>query len=138
MPENATTYDQDDYWGQAVTMLTGYPMPSRAGLFEHLKSKEGIPLFRMDIRSQAMRNLSDADYSAISGWQVASGDDYILTFVGTSGGADGSNHQSADFNLYQAHIVLIGVPVGGDGRGRLLDNGETFTGGPFTGHYGDQ
>lgn len=132
------TYDQDDYWGQAVTLFTGYPMPSRAGLFEKLKSKEGIPLFRMDIRSQSMRQLTDADYSAISGWHVADGDDYILTFVGTSGGADGSNHQSADFNLYQAHIVLIGVPVDGNGRARLLDAGETFAGMPFTGHYGDQ
>ncbi|MFC8430889.1 AAWKG family protein [Streptomyces sp. NPDC057253] len=132
------TYDQDDYWGQAVTLFTGYPMPSRAGLFEKLKSKEGIPLFRMDIRSESMRKLTDADYTAISGWHVASGDDYILTFVGTSKGTDGSGHQSADFNLYKAHIVFIGVPVDGNGRARLLDAGETFAGMPFTGHYGDQ
>ena len=132
------TYDQDDYWGQAVTLFTGYPMPSRAGLFDKLKSKEGIPLFRMDIRSQSMRNLTDADYTAITGWHVANGDDYILTFVGTPAGTDGSNHQSDDFSLYQAHIVLIGVPVDGNGRARLLDAGETFAGMPFTGHYGDQ
>jgi uncharacterized protein YukE len=132
------TYDQDDYWGQAVTLFTGYPMPSRAGLFEKLKSKEGIPLFRMDIRSESMRQLTDADYTAISGWHVASGDDYILTFVGTSKGTDGTDHQSADFNLYKAHIVFIGVPVDGNGQARLLDAGETFAGMPFTGHYGDQ
>ncbi|MFI0538612.1 AAWKG family protein [Streptomyces sp. WSLK1-3] len=132
------TYDQDDYWGQAVTLFTGYPVPSRAGLFDKLKSKEGIPLFRMDIRSESMRQLTDADYTAISGWHVASGDDYVLTFVGTSKGTDGSDHQSADFNLYKAHIVFIGVPVDGNGRARLLDAGETFSGTPFTGHYGDQ
>ncbi|MFG2945823.1 AAWKG family protein [Streptomyces adustus] len=131
-------YDQDDYWAQAVTQFTGYPMPSRAGLFEKLKSKEGIPLFRMDIRSQDMRQLSNTDYSAISGWHVASGDDYILTFVGTAKGTDGSDHQSADFNLYQAHIVFIGVPLDADGKARLLDGGELFSGMPFTGHYGDQ
>ncbi|MFF4781915.1 AAWKG family protein [Streptomyces griseorubiginosus] len=131
-------YDQDDYWGQAVTLFTGYPMPSRATLFDKLKSKEGIPLFRMDIRSESMRKLSDADYTAISGWHVASGDDYILTFVGTSGGKDGSGHKSDDFNLYKAHIVFIGVFLDGNGRARLLDAGETFSGTPFTGHYGDQ
>ncbi|MEU6353677.1 AAWKG family protein [Streptomyces sp. NPDC047072] len=131
-------YDPDDYWGQAVTLFTGYPMPSRATLFDKLKSKEGIPLFRMDIRSEGVRILNQNDYTAITGWHVASGDDYILTWVGTDDNKDGADHNGDAFSLRKAHIVFIGVPLDDNRRARLWDNGELVGGSPFRGSGGDE
>ncbi|MGW1502467.1 AAWKG family protein [Streptomyces mirabilis] len=127
------TNDADDYWGKAVTLYTGYPVPSRKTAFDKLKSKEGIPLFRMDIQSMDVRAVTAEDYSAISGWMKHDGEDYDLVFY-TAGG-DGA-HSGAQ--MHRARIVLIGVPDDANGRARLLDPGEMTSGGAFTGHYGDQ
>ncbi|MEV7367795.1 AAWKG family protein [Streptomyces sp. NPDC003631] len=127
------TNDADDYWGKAVTLYTGFPMPSRKTLFDKLKSKEGIPLFRMDIQSMGVRAVTAEDYSAISGWMKHDGEDYDLVFY-TAGG-DGAH---SGVEMHRARIVLIGVPVDSNSRARLLDAGEMTSGGAFTGHYGDQ
>ncbi|MET7890345.1 AAWKG family protein [Streptomyces mirabilis] len=127
------TNDADDYWGKAVTLYTGYPVPSRKTAFDKLKSKEGIPLFRMDIQSMDVRAVTAEDYSAISGWMKHDGEDYDLVFY-TAGG-DGAQSGA---QMHRARIVLIGVPDDANGRARLLDPGEMTSGGAFTGHYGDQ
>jgi hypothetical protein len=127
------TNDADDYWGKAVTLYTGYPVPSRKTVFDKLKSKEGIPLFRMDIQSMDVRAVTAEDYSAISGWMKHDGEDYDLVFY-TAGG-DGAH---SGVQMHRARIVLIGVPDDANGRARLLDSGEMINGGAFTGHYGDQ
>ncbi|MFC4034385.1 AAWKG family protein [Streptomyces polygonati] len=131
----ANTYDADDYFGKAVSLFTGYPMPSRKTLFDKLKSKEGIPLFRMDIQTEAVRAVTADDFSALSGWMKHDGEDYDLVFY-TAGG-DG-RHDYASLTMHRARIVFIGVPVDGNGRARLLGGGELSSGGPFTGHYGDE
>ncbi|MEU8588764.1 AAWKG family protein [Streptomyces sp. NPDC048664] len=128
------TNDADDYWGKAVNLYTGYPMPSRKTLFDKLKSKEGIPLFRMDIQDMDVRAVTAEDYSAISGWMKHDGEDYDLVFY-TAGG-DGQHDDGV--SMRRARIVLIGVPVDDKSRARLLDQGEMSSGGAFTGHYGDQ
>ncbi|MGW2945622.1 hypothetical protein, partial [Streptomyces sp. NPDC001226] len=110
------TNDADDYWGKAVTLYTGFPMPSRKTLFDKLKSKEGIPLFRMDIQSMGVRAVTAEDYSAISGWMKHDGEDYDLVFY-TAGG-DGAH---SGVEMHRARIVLIGVPVDSNSRARLLD-----------------
>ncbi|MGW2278532.1 AAWKG family protein [Streptomyces sp. NPDC001770] len=130
MPAN---YDTDDYWGKAVTLFTGYGVPSRKGLFEKLSSKEGIPLFRMDIQDTGMRAVTANDFSALSGWMTHSGEDYDLTFY--NAGGDGSH---SGVSMRRARIVFIGVPTDANGQARLLEQGETMAGGEFTGHYGDE
>jgi hypothetical protein len=127
------TNDPDDYWGKAVTLLTGYAMPSRKTLFDKLKSKEGIPLFRMDIQSMDMRAVAPEDFTAISGWNTHDGEDYDLAFytAGGNGAHDGG------VQMHRARIVFIGIPSV-DGKGHLLDTGETWEAGAFTGHYGDE
>lgn len=77
MPAN---YDPADYWGKAITLLTGYGVPKRSTLFDHLKGNDDIPLFRMDIEKIAMRAVTSEDYSALSGWQKRSGQDYEIAF----------------------------------------------------------
>ena len=59
MPDNSQPrYDADDTWAKAVSLFTGFPMPSRAALFEKLSSSDGIPLFRMGIDKHACSNLA--------------------------------------------------------------------------------
>lgn len=128
------SYDQDDYWGQAVSIFTGFPMSSRKALFDKLKSKEGIPLFRMDIQDITVRAVTTDDFSALSGWMKEPGEDYDIVFY-TAGG-DGAHDSGVA--MKRARLVFIGVPDDANGRARLMDNGETLNGGPFTGHYGDE
>ncbi|MFD3944800.1 AAWKG family protein [Streptomyces sp. NPDC058579] len=133
MPAN---HDPDDYWGQAVTLFTGFPMPSRQKLFENLKSVEGIPLFRLDIQSEnSMRAVTPADYSAISGWGKSSGQDYDLVFYHTGKGNGAHDASNTGVRMLKARIIMIGVQTDSNGRGRLLSAGETVSGGPFRGSY---
>ncbi|MFE6904679.1 AAWKG family protein, partial [Streptomyces sp. NPDC057717] len=126
------SYGPDDYWGQAVNLFTGYPMPDRAHLFEKISSTEEIPLFRMDVKSTTTRSLTPDDFSAISGWGKSGGEDYDLAFY-VSGGNGANSSSSHGLKLYKVRIVFIGVPVDDKGRARLLDDGETMAGGPFKG-----
>ncbi|MFJ9031027.1 AAWKG family protein [Streptomyces sp. NPDC102274] len=113
----------DDYWSQAVNLFTGYPMPERAHLFEKISSDEGIPLFRMDIRKEKLRAITEEEFSTISGWGKSSGEDYDLAFYGSDAGP----------LLIKVRIVFIGVPSDGKGRARLHDEGEISSGSPFKG-----
>lgn len=126
-------HDPDDYWGQAVTLLTGYAVPSRKTLFDTLSSKEHIPLFRGGLENLNVPILSEKYFTALVGWHAQEGEDYNLAFV--DAGGDGK-HDTA--SLRQATIVFIGVPVDGNGRARLLDAGELTGGGKFTGSQGDE
>jgi len=126
-------HDPDDYWGQAVTLLTGYAVPSRKTLFDTLSSKEHIPLFRGGLEYLEVPILTEQHFTAMVGWHAQQGEDYNLAFV--DAGGDGKHDYA---NLYQATIVFIGVPVDGNGRARLLDAGELTGGGKFTGSQGDE
>ncbi|MFB7054890.1 AAWKG family protein [Streptomyces vinaceus] len=132
MPAN---YDADDYWGQAVTLMTGYSMPSRKKLFEHLSSTEGIPLFRLDLQGMDMRAVQGDDYSALSGWGRSSGQDYDLAFYISNQGDGAHDDGQTAIRMVKARIVMIGVPTDSNGRGRLLDLGEISSGGPFRGSW---
>lgn len=125
--------DTDDYWGKAVTLYTGYPLPSRKKLFDTLMSSEGFPLFRMDISIMSSTELTSSNFSVLVGWHTQQGEDYDLAFV--HAGGDGRHD---DGTLYQANIVFIGVPVDGNGRARLLDAGELWSAGKFTGVLGNE
>ncbi|MBT2409719.1 AAWKG family protein, partial [Streptomyces sp. ISL-12] len=129
------TYDPDDYFAQAVSNFTGYTIPPRSSLFNTLSSDSGddfsdLKLFRMDIKGQSMRAVSEADYSAIGGWQVNNGEDYDLAFY--DAGGDGA-HNSV--SLKKARIVMIGVTVDSDGRATLWGDGQITSGGAFEGSY---
>ncbi|WP_427919487.1 AAWKG family protein [Streptomyces sp. cg40] len=128
-------YDPDDYFAQAVTDFTGYTIPARSTLFNKLSSSSNdgfanLKLFRMDIQGMDMRSVTAADYSAIGGWQVNSGEDYDLAFY--DAGGDGA-HSSVD--MKKARIVMIGVTVDGNGRATLWSGGEITGGGAFEGSY---
>ncbi|MFI5998690.1 AAWKG family protein [Streptomyces sp. NPDC051362] len=124
MPAN---YDPADYWGKAVTLLTGYGVPRRSTLFDQLKGNDDIPLFRIDIEKLGMRAVTSGDYTAIeSGWQKHNGRDYEIVFY-TAGG-DGS-HGKVEMN--RARIVFIGTNIHDDGKDHLLDQGEMVEGYKF-------
>ncbi|MET8942583.1 AAWKG family protein [Streptomyces sp. NPDC004542] len=129
MADDTTT--DDDYWARAVTLFTGFPMPSRGELFEKLKSKEGVPLFRHQVDTLPPRPLEDGEM----GRNVRAGEDYDLLFY-TSSGGDGA-HRSV--KMHRVRIVLIGVVADAKGRATLFgenddpmgdqwDGGNTFTG----------
>lgn len=128
-------YDPDDYFAQAVTDFTGYTLPARSTLFDKLSSSSSddfgnLKLFRMDIQGIDMRSVTAADYSAIGGWHVNSGEDYDLAFY--DAGGDGA-HSSVD--MKKARIVMIGVTVDENGRATLWSGGEVTGGGAFEGSY---
>ncbi|WP_225809825.1 AAWKG family protein [Streptomyces spinosus] len=122
--------DPDDYWAQAVTSYTGYPMPKRTSLFDKLKSKEGIPLMRVNLVQHDMRAVRPEDYTAVSGWQASHGEDYRLAFY--------THHGGQGVKLYTADIVFIGTLADADGKSHLSDAGSTREGGAFKGKYGDE
>ncbi|MGX9884572.1 AAWKG family protein [Streptomyces sp. NPDC002276] len=129
------TYDPDDYFAQAVTDFTGYTIPTRSSLFTKLSSKNddtfaNLKLFRMEISGMDMRSVTAADYSAIGGWHVNSGEDYDLAFY--DAGGDGA-HSSVD--MKKARIVMIGVTVDENGRATLWNGGDIVGGGAFEGSY---
>ncbi|MFD4558054.1 AAWKG family protein [Streptomyces sp. NPDC058469] len=128
-------YDPDDYFAQAVTDFTGYTIPTRSSLFTKLSSSNSddfadLKLFRMDIQGIDMRSVTEADYSAIGGWQVNKGEDYDLAFY--DAGGDGA-HDSV--SMKKARIVMIGVTVDENGRATLWGGGEVTGGGEFEGSY---
>ncbi|WP_329259425.1 AAWKG family protein [Streptomyces sp. NBC_01478] len=129
------TYDPDDYFAQAVTDFTGYTIPTRSSLFTKLSSSNddsfgNLKLFRMDIQGMDIRSVTAADYSAIGGWHVNSGEDYDLAFY--DAGGDGA-HNSVD--MKKARIVMIGVTVDEHGRATLWSGGDIVGGGAFEGSY---
>lgn len=129
------TIDPDDYFAQAVTYFTGYTIPTRSSLFTKLSSKSDdsfgdLKLFRMEISRTDVRPVTAADYSAVSGWHVNSGEDYDLAFY------DGDGDGAHDFVLMnKARIVMIGVTVDANGRATLWDGGQITGGGAFEGSY---
>ncbi|MFJ4622378.1 AAWKG family protein [Streptomyces sp. NPDC088812] len=123
-------YDPDDYWAQAVTQYTGYSMPSRKGLFEKLKSKEGIPLMRVNLVEHYMRAVDKNDYAASSGWEASHGETYRLAFY--------THHGEDKVRLFTADIVFIGTLADASGGNHLSDPGSTREGGAFKGKYGDE
>jgi hypothetical protein len=139
MADSTTTgtanYDPDDYFAQAVTDFTGYTIPARSSLFAKLSSSSNddfsdLKLFRMEISGMDMRAVTAADYSAIGGWHVNSGEDYDLAFY--DAGGDGA-HDSV--SMKKARIVMIGVTVDENGRATLWSGGEVTGGGAFEGSY---
>ncbi|MFB6876751.1 AAWKG family protein [Streptomyces sp. NPDC056323] len=119
------SYDADDYWGQAVTKLTGYPMPSRKGLFTGLSSKEKSPLFRMSLDKITVQSVVDA---AKQGSLKSDGQDYDLYFY---------SHANGNVEMYHARLVFIGSFMSENGRSRGLDAHESLSGGKYKGKYGD-
>ncbi|MEU5093234.1 AAWKG family protein [Streptomyces sp. NPDC020996] len=102
------TSNDDDYWARAVALFTGYTMPDRNTLFEKLKSKEGVPLFRHGIETLPVRELQPGDI----GRNVRGGEDYDIVFY-TSSGGDGA-HEGV--KMKRVRIVLIGVLTDAKGR----------------------
>ncbi|MFE3904988.1 AAWKG family protein [Streptomyces sp. NPDC059153] len=126
----AINFDTDDYWAQAVGLYTGYSMPSRKSLFDKLKSKEGIPLMRVNLVEHKGRAVDKLDYAASSGWQASHGEDYRLAFY--------THHGSDKVRLFTADIIFIGTLADENGKSHLTDAGATREGGKFTGKYKDE
>ncbi|MGW4551335.1 AAWKG family protein [Streptomyces violaceorubidus] len=126
----AINYDTDDYWAQAVGLYTGFSMPSRKTLFDKLKSKEGIPLMRVNLVEHKGRAVDKDDYAASSGWQASHGEDYRLAFY--------THHGEDKVRLFTADIIFIGTLADANGKSHLTDSGATREGGKFTGKYKDE
>lgn len=126
----AINFDTDDYWAQAVGLYTGYSMPSRKSLFDKLKSKEGIPLMRVNLVEHKGRAVDSQDYAASSGWQASHGEDYRLAFY--------THHGDDKVRLYTADIIFIGTLADANGKSHLTEAGDTREGGKFTGKYKDE
>lgn len=129
------TYDEGDYFAQAVISLTGYPVPSRSSLFNSLSSSSSddfsdLKLFRMEISGEGMRSVTEADYSALYQQRHTGGDDYVLAFY--DAGGDGA-HSSVSFK--KARIIMIGVGVDENGRATLWGDKQISGGGKFEGSY---
>ncbi|MER6632211.1 AAWKG family protein [Streptomyces sp. NPDC000987] len=135
MADDTTT--DDDYWARAVTLFTGFAMPSRGELFEKLKSKEGVPLFRHGVETVPTRAVEGSDF----GRKVKdAGEDYDLVFYTTSGG-DGAH---TGVKMHRVRIVLIGVLTNANGRATFFEEngdelGDQWNGNnTFTGIGGEQ
>ncbi|MFJ4152947.1 AAWKG family protein, partial [Streptomyces galbus] len=54
----APAHSTDDYWHQAITLLTGYPAPERKDVFNKLVGNDNIPLMEVEITDS---NVSSED-----------------------------------------------------------------------------
>jgi hypothetical protein len=129
------TYDEDDYFAEAVINLTGYAIPSRSSLFKGLTSASSddfsdLQLFRMEISGMSMRAVTADDYTALYRTQTSGGDDYVLAFY--DAGGDGA-HSSV--HMKKARIIMIGVGVNDKGRATLWGDKQITGGGKFEGSY---
>jgi hypothetical protein len=115
MPEQATagTYDADDYWGQVITLMTGFPLPARSKLFDNLKGNDDIKLFSVRIEQiSPVRAVLPGEY----GWQVSGDSDFDIVFYERSG-------QGREVIMRKAKFDFIRTD-GGVGRADLLDPNE--------------
>ncbi|MFE4663700.1 AAWKG family protein, partial [Streptomyces sp. NPDC056734] len=131
MPDLATEpYDADDYWGKAVNLMTGFPMPARSTLFDSLTSADGIPLFHTEIEEYNLNYGSESTLSPVRqediGWQVGTGFDYSLVY-----------YSQSPIRAWRARIVFIGVGLT-NGTADLLDPGQIAVGSEFTGGAGTE
>ncbi|MGQ4424042.1 AAWKG family protein [Streptomyces violaceoruber] len=121
----AATFGQNDVWGQAVNLFTGYPMPDRDKLFEKLASDpDKIPLFTLTIDKRILASVDMDDFTALSGWQRTNDQDYVLAFY---------TNEQYSVTLWKVKIVFIGMPTDANGRADLFDDRQMSEGGPFRG-----
>ncbi|MEV5810349.1 AAWKG family protein [Streptomyces parvulus] len=74
--------DESDHWARAVEAFTGYPMPSRDGMFEDLRGLEpegNAPLVKVVIEDREFMEMTDGAYSLYSGPNV-DGHDFVIHF----------------------------------------------------------
>ncbi|MEV1066446.1 AAWKG family protein [Streptomyces sp. NPDC050263] len=119
MPENEESGSAggdpaaNDDWATAVRLITGYPMPPRSGLFDDLKSENGIPLFEV----VGIDHWPVQSAAGNWGWQTY-GFDFVVPFYETQQG-DGSHR---GVRMRGVNIRFIGK----DGA-HLLSPGENLT-----------
>ncbi|MFD7282184.1 AAWKG family protein [Streptomyces sp. NPDC059862] len=105
----------NDSWGRAITLLTGYPMPDRSGVFEDLTSQHGIPLFDIvGIDHWPMQPVGRTSW----GWQTH-GFDYVVPFYETRSG----NGAGLGVRMRGVNVRFIGTPPGQP----LLGGGATLS-----------
>ncbi|MFI8088592.1 AAWKG family protein [Streptomyces sp. NPDC086080] len=96
--------NNDDYWKQAVDLLTGYILPDRKTLFETLKGNEGIKLMHVRLEDEGGPEYSSGFLSP-AGWKTHN-TDYTIPFYRP---ADDSQDVSGGRNLYRyrAYITFL-------------------------------
>ncbi|MCX2923464.1 AAWKG family protein [Streptomyces sp. NEAU-W12] len=119
MPSENGFNNNDDYWKQAVDMLTGYVLPERSTLFDTLKGNDDIPL--MHVR---LHKMGDADSGHQSGFYAAIGwrkqsTDLIIPYLKPAESQPEDIGAGTLLNHYYAYITILGtideqIPSGED------------------------
>ncbi|MBT2413571.1 AAWKG family protein [Streptomyces sp. ISL-12] len=107
--------NNDDNWKKAVDMLTGYVLPERSALFDHLKGNSDIPL--MHVRLDHVGRAPVSGFIASGGWRTH-GTDYTIPFYRNYDHHDDAS-SGTKLDAYRAHITFIGrsgsaLPPSGD------------------------
>ncbi|MBT3149322.1 AAWKG family protein [Streptomyces sp. CHD11] len=74
--------DASDHWAKAVEAFTGYPMPSRDGIFEDMRGTEpegNAPLIKVVIEDRDFMEMTEDAYDLYSGPNT-DGHDFVLHF----------------------------------------------------------
>ncbi|WP_327270464.1 AAWKG family protein [Streptomyces sp. NBC_01218] len=105
----------NDYWKDAVTLLTGYPLEGQDKIFDSLKGNDDIPLMHVEIKSAG--SLHDLLNDGSGGWRKEN-TDFVVPFMVDSG---------SSVSFRKAYITLL---VTYDGK--VPDGATRFEGGVVT------
>ncbi|MGW1505862.1 AAWKG family protein, partial [Streptomyces mirabilis] len=107
--------NNNDNWAKAVGMITGYKLPARNTLFDHLKGNDEIPLMHVRLDHVGGPEYSSGFISS-GGWRTH-GTDYTIPFYRNYNHADDAS-DGTRLDRYRAHITLLGTvgnaPPSGD------------------------
>ncbi|MGW3150335.1 AAWKG family protein, partial [Streptomyces sp. NPDC001177] len=129
-------HSTDDYWAKAVELFTGYPVPPREGVFDHLIGNDGIPL--MDVSFSDLPSTPDTSiYKVVDKlfWREANSNGivyvqiYVPFYVPANGSRDRKVAPGTKLKLRQAKIELLGTSS--------LDDGTPLRGAYEGGEFGD-
>lgn len=85
----------NDYWKDAVTLLTGYPLEGQDKIFDSLKGNDDIPLMHVEIKSAG--SLHDLLNDGSGGWRKEN-TDFVVPFMVDSG---------SSVSFRKAYITLL-------------------------------
>ncbi|MFE0731261.1 AAWKG family protein, partial [Streptomyces antibioticus] len=99
--------NNNDNWKRAVDMLTGYVLPARDALFEHLKGNDDIPLMHVRIVKEGGPEYASGFLSG-GGWYTHN-TNYTFPFYSPHDANSQDVHEGDSLYRWRAYITFIGT-----------------------------
>ncbi|MGW3713279.1 AAWKG family protein [Streptomyces albogriseolus] len=100
--------NNDDYWKNAVDLLTGYVLPERKTLFDTLKGNDGIPMIHVRVEDEGGPGYSSGFLSS-GGWGTHN-TNYTIPYYQPAGN-DTSVSEGSYLYRYRVYITFLATPA---------------------------